>query len=156
MKRMAGAIGCRRRRARRKRRKGVAVSCRPKKRALPETVVIGIKVAQQRQSRFRETRYAGVAVRNDWERLPAQNTSVQSTYSYAVVNRGDVPAIVQVQISPNAVDYANDIRDEVQPGSTLVIVPTRFLKYTRLCAKTVQPERNTTLDVYFQSQSPAS
>ncbi|GAB1158253.1 hypothetical protein YWY31_42780 [Paenibacillus illinoisensis] len=73
-------------------------------------------------------------------------------YTYGIVNRGKNPALVQIQISPNAVDYAVDSQEVIAGGQTKALVPQRFLRYTRLAIQSVEPDQPTRLDVYFQAQ----
>jgi hypothetical protein len=84
--------------------------------------------------------------------LPAQDTSSLSMYTYGIVNRGEHPALVQIQISPNARDYAVDSQEVIAGGQTKALVPQRFLRYTRLVIQSVEPDQQTRLDVYFQAQ----
>jgi hypothetical protein len=84
--------------------------------------------------------------------LPAQDTSSLSMYTYGIVNRGEHPALVQIQISPNARDYAVDSQEVIAGGQTKALVPLRFLRYTRLVIQSVEPDQPTRLDVYFQAQ----
>ncbi|WP_342553286.1 DUF6385 domain-containing protein [Paenibacillus sp. FSL R7-0652] len=101
---------------------------------------------------FTEHTYSGAETGQGENALPPQDTSSLSMYSYGVVNRGAHPAIVQIQISPNAVDYAVDSQEVIEAGQTKALVPVRFLHYTRLVILPVNPGQSTRLDVYFQAQ----
>ncbi|GGH66357.1 hypothetical protein GCM10008014_46690 [Paenibacillus silvae] len=101
---------------------------------------------------FTEHTYPGADTARGEVALPPQDTSTLSMYSYGVVNRGKHPALVQIQISPNAVDYAVDSQEVVEGGQTKALVPLRFLHYTRLVILPVKPGEPTRLDVYFQAQ----
>ncbi|KAA8757004.1 MULTISPECIES: DUF6385 domain-containing protein [Paenibacillus] len=101
---------------------------------------------------FTEHTYIGAETSSSMDSLPAQDTSSLSMYTYGVVNRGKHPALVQIQISPNAVDYAVDSQEVVAGGQTKALVPLRFLHYTRLAIRSVEPDQPTRLDVYFQAQ----
>nr|WP_154960517.1 DUF6385 domain-containing protein [Paenibacillus xylanexedens] len=101
---------------------------------------------------FTEHTYTGAETGQGEHALPPQDTSSLSMYSYGVVNRGKHPAIVQVQVSPNAVDYAVDSQEVIEGGQTKALVPLRFLHYTRLVLLPVDPAQPTRLDVYFQAQ----
>jgi hypothetical protein len=102
---------------------------------------------------FHEEKFLNVTTHDDWIVIKPQNTATQVTYSYAIVNKGNYPAIVRVEVSPNSIDFAIDREDDVNPHTTLVMVPTRFLRYTRVSVRSKQPVNQTTLDIYFQSQS---
>nr|WP_275446157.1 DUF6385 domain-containing protein [Paenibacillus sp. ACRSA] len=101
---------------------------------------------------FTEHTYVGAVTQNTTQPLPAQDTSSLSMYTYGIVNRGEHPALVQIQVSPNAVDYAVDSQEVIAGGQTKALVPQRFLHYTRLVIQSVQPDQPTRLDVYFQAQ----
>ncbi|WP_121443720.1 DUF6385 domain-containing protein [Brockia lithotrophica] len=90
-----------------------------------------------------------------YERLEllAQRTALDTMYSYAVVNRGEAPVVAQVEISPDGVHYAPDESISVQPHTTGVLVPKRYLRYTRLVLRTLQPAQMSLVDVYFQAQT---
>ncbi|PZD92985.1 hypothetical protein DNH61_25645 [Paenibacillus sambharensis] len=83
--------------------------------------------------------------------LPALDSADLSTISYAVINRGSVPVSILLEISPNNQDYMVDTRSAVEPGSMNVIVPSRYLRWTRLTLSTAN-ETSTELDVYCQTQ----
>ena len=104
---------------------------------------------------FHEETYSGISAQSDWHPLPPQETAVQSTYSYAVINRGSNAAAVRVEISPDGVHYAVDREETVQPGETKALVPTRFLKYTRLSVRSLAPDGTVVVDVFYQAQSIA-
>lgn len=101
---------------------------------------------------FTEHTYVGAETSNSIHSLPAQDTSSLSMYTYGIVNRGKHPALVQIQISPNAVDYAVDSQEVIAGGQTKALIPLRFLHYTRLAIRSVEPDQPTRLDVYFQAQ----
>ncbi|GAX91614.1 hypothetical protein EFBL_3304 [Effusibacillus lacus] len=103
--------------------------------------------------KFHEKKFLGIFTQDDWILLKPQNTSRQVTYSYAIVNRGHNPVIVKVEVSPNSLDFAIDREEEVISDETVVIVPTRFLRYTRISLRSKEPGKPTLVDVYFQSQS---
>jgi hypothetical protein len=70
------------------------------------------------------------------------------------VNRGKEPILARVEIGPNKNDFALDREAAVPPGQTVVIVPTRFLKYTRVALQTVQDAAlEAECDVFFQAQT---
>ncbi|WP_053782664.1 DUF6385 domain-containing protein [Paenibacillus xylanivorans] len=101
---------------------------------------------------FTEHTYVGAETNGSMNPLPAQDTSSLSMYTYGIVNRGEHPALVQVQISPNARDYAVDSQEVIAGGQTKALVPLRFLHYTRLVIQSVEPDQPTRIDVYFQAQ----
>lgn len=103
---------------------------------------------------FHQETFLNIQTNDKWMALPEQDTSRLITYSYAVVNKGDYPARVQVQLSPNSQDFtADDYEQSVAAHSTLVIVPKRFLRFTRLIFTSLDFGKATQLDIYFQAQS---
>ncbi|OAB34969.1 DUF6385 domain-containing protein [Paenibacillus glacialis] len=105
---------------------------------------------------FKETQFLNVNVSHTTTSLPPQDSSIQSMMSYAVVNRGEEPVIVRVEISPNAIDYAKDIQETIPPQTMRVFVPNRFLKWTRVSLATETSKSLTIIDCYCQSQSAGS
>jgi hypothetical protein len=104
--------------------------------------------------RYIGKRICGIAISDTLCKLPPQNTSKLNVYSYAVVNRGKETIRARVEVSPNRDDFAFDREATVQSGQTVVIVPTRFLKYTRITLQTVDGAASEAeCDVYFQAQT---
>jgi hypothetical protein len=85
--------------------------------------------------------------------LPALNTSRQSVYSFGIVNRGVQSIVAKIEISPNRKHYAEDAEQIVAGGQTIALVPIRFLRYTRISLRALEPEEQSIVDVYFQAQS---
>lgn len=82
-----------------------------------------------------------------------QNTSVYSLYTFFVQNRGQYPACIRVQISPDKAAAFDEAAEYlVNPGNVQAIVPQRFGFYTRLACKASLYNRNTKLKVWFQAQ----
>lgn len=102
---------------------------------------------------FIEETFLNIEVTDQFTTLPEQDTSTKTMTSYAVVNRGENPAIIRLEISPNSVDYVTDLEHLVPPNSMRVFVPNRFLKWTRLLISTERTGMSTLTDVYFQSQT---
>ncbi|RAV22804.1 DUF6385 domain-containing protein [Paenibacillus contaminans] len=102
--------------------------------------------------RFVEQIFPSVIADGNWHCLPMQNTSNMSVYTYAVINKSGAPVEAKVEVSPNAVDFAKDVQDVVAGGGKNVIVPLRFLKYTRLCVKAKNPSDTAKVQVYYQGQ----
>ncbi|WP_337033423.1 DUF6385 domain-containing protein [Paenibacillus illinoisensis] len=97
-------------------------SCRAKLLKPPCSRITRPRVKQGRPSRtilpgathcFTEHTYVGAETSSSTSALPAQDTSSLSMYTYGIVNRGKNPALVQIQISPNAVDYAVDSQEVI-------------------------------------------
>jgi hypothetical protein len=83
------------------------------------------------------------------------NSSLLKTYTYSVVNRGEHPSEVKVEISPNGTDFMQDSQMVVAAAATQAIVPMRYLKYTRFSVKSRHADQPTSLDIYFQAQTEA-
>ncbi|PTQ51382.1 MAG: hypothetical protein BLITH_1459 [Brockia lithotrophica] len=102
---------------------------------------------------FHEELFPNVTVTYERQELLAQRTALDTMYSYAVVNRGEAPVLAQVEISPDGVHYAPDESMSIQPHATGVLVPKRYLRYTRLVLRTPQAAQVSLVDVYFQAQT---
>ncbi|OBZ10053.1 MULTISPECIES: DUF6385 domain-containing protein [Bacillales] len=96
--------------------------------------------------------YKDVRTTDHFKPLPMQDTSNKMMYSYAVVNHGEHPAELRLEVGPNGSDYAIDIEGVVGKGMTEVIVPSKFMRYSRLKMKSEQQGQPTVLQVYFQAQ----
>jgi len=79
-----------------------------------------------------------------------RDVSELSVYSYAVHNSGIEGAIVQLQISPDGVIWAEDnVECEIVSGALAVFTPNRFLRYVRLIYRSEFPNP---LKIWFQAQ----
>ena len=79
-----------------------------------------------------------------------QDVSQLSVYSYAVHNSGVERAIVQLQISPDAVNWtADDLECEILSGALAIFTANRFLRYVRLIHRS---EASNPLRIWFQAQ----
>ncbi|UHA75032.1 DUF6385 domain-containing protein [Paenibacillus sp. 481] len=85
--------------------------------------------------------------------LPYQDTSVTSTLSYAIINRGSSPLVIQLEISPNAQDFVVDSSESIPSGAMRVITPNRFLRFTRLTLAPIEEGDAGYADVYYQKQT---
>lgn len=114
-----------------------------------------VVVSPTNNTLFIEESFLNLKVTNHLLALPVQNTSTITMNSYAVINRGEIPAIVCAEISPNSVDFIKDCEDIVPPKSMKVLVLNRFLKWTRLilATDTTCGQDPTEVDVYFQAQT---
>ncbi|WP_191204950.1 DUF6385 domain-containing protein [Paenibacillus terricola] len=111
------------------------------------------KSKRVRRCLFVEQVYPNVRTTNELMPLPAQATTHMTVYSYAVINEGDAPAVVQVQVGPDGLNYAADVEETIPAGRTGVIAVSRFLRFTRLAVRSLHEEQPTSLKVYFQAQT---
>lgn len=103
-------------------------------------------------SSFCETVYKDLQTSDQFKPLPMQDTSNKTMYSYAIVNRGENPAVLRLEVGPNGSDYAIDMEGVVEKGVTEIVVPSKFMRYSRLTLKSKQKGQPTKLQVYFQAQ----
>ena len=106
------------------------------------------------QRSFIELPTTAIATSDTYTPLPANNTSVLGTYSYFIVNTGANPVNTRVEISADGTNYFVDTTGDnpLAAGSVDVIVPARFLKYTRLSYQSATPGAASTLNVIFDAQ----
>ncbi|MDF2720564.1 MAG: hypothetical protein K0Q59_239, partial [Paenibacillus sp.] len=107
------------------------------------------------QKSFQEIADTDVVTGNTYSALPAVTTSVLGVYSYFVYNQGPggrIDAIVE--ISANGTNWYTDVSTVtgIAVGSVDVLVPHRFLKYTRLSYRSSATDTPSTIDVIFNSQ----
>ncbi|TGE34902.1 hypothetical protein E4K67_28265 [Desulfosporosinus fructosivorans] len=80
-----------------------------------------------------------------------RDVSALSRFSFAVYNFGTESAHVQAELSPDGVHWAGEGNQlEVSPGKLVIIIPEKFLRYTRLSYKA---EGLTTLRIWVQAQN---
>ncbi|AZN38664.1 DUF6385 domain-containing protein [Paenibacillus albus] len=102
---------------------------------------------------FSERKFLNIVTTDEFIALPSQDASTKSVYSYAIVNDGEEPAVVKLEIGPNGIDYATDMEGVVENESMGIVVPSRFLRYTRVAVKSGRPGKPTVLCIYFQAQN---
>lgn len=75
-----------------------------------------------------------------------------ATYSFCVINEGVTQAVVQMQLSPNGINWAEDpiADDHIDAGQIRILVYNRFARYVRL--KYWTESGTTNLRIYFQGQ----
>ncbi|RUS49102.1 DUF6385 domain-containing protein [Cohnella sp. AR92] len=124
---------------------GCSVRCRRRRRSFE----------RRRRSNvvYTQCKTLGRATSDDFAYLAPIDTSRQTQYSFGIVNKGDNPIVVRLEISPNAVDYALDTEELVGGGRTAAIVPIRYLRFTRLGIRSQAPGRDSVVDIYYQAQS---
>ncbi|MCR8845124.1 DUF6385 domain-containing protein [Paenibacillus sp. SC116] len=85
--------------------------------------------------------------------LPAVTTSVLGVYSYFVYNRQGGSIVTRVEISADGTNYFVDTNGAtIAAGAADVVVPARFLKYTRLSYRLALLAAPATIDVFFNGQ----
>nr|WP_254773052.1 DUF6385 domain-containing protein [Paenibacillus sp. NFR01] len=106
------------------------------------------------QRNFIELATTGITTADAYTPLPANTTSVLGTYSYFIVNTGANPVNTRVEVSADGANYFIDTTGDnpLPAGSVDVIVPARFLKYTRLSYQSATPGAASSIDVYFDAQ----
>ncbi|WP_415839991.1 DUF6385 domain-containing protein, partial [Paenibacillus endophyticus] len=108
------------------------------------------------QKSFQETSSLNIVTADAFTALPTVTTSVFGTYSFFVYNRGPGAntADARVEISANGTNWYADVDTVtgVAVGSVDVLVPQRFLKYTRLAYRSSATGLPTTIDAYFNGQ----
>ncbi|WP_053373706.1 DUF6385 domain-containing protein [Paenibacillus sp. FJAT-27812] len=108
------------------------------------------------QKSFQESSSLNLPTVDAFTPLPAVTTSVFGTYSFFVYNRGPGTNAVdaRVEISANGTNWYDDVDTVtgVAVGSVDVLVPQRFLKYTRLSYRSSAAGLPTTIDAYFNGQ----
>ncbi|MNO75547.1 hypothetical protein D3C76_665990 [compost metagenome] len=104
---------------------------------------------------FSEQQFIGIPVSGSSTRtlLPWQKSGTKTMISYAVKNQGDHPVSVRLEISPNSLDSFIDSEEIVASKEMRVLVPNRFLKWTRISASTLHSTGLGKIDVYVQAQS---
>jgi hypothetical protein len=106
------------------------------------------------QKSFVEIADLAVATGDTFTPLSAVTTAVLGTYSYFIYNSGVNEADAQIEISADGTNWFVDVStaSPISAGSVDVLVPKRFLKYTRLSYRSTNPGQPTTLDIYFNAQ----
>ncbi len=78
-------------------------------------------------------------------------------YSCLVINEGDQPAQVYLQVSPDGKRWMTESTiSAIQPKQTLFFIPDTLSKYVRLCYQSTTPGKCTTLTIYVQGDKVKS
>ncbi|WP_244533506.1 DUF6385 domain-containing protein, partial [Paenibacillus sp. 453mf] len=107
------------------------------------------------QKSFTETQVLSIPTADAFTPLGPVSTSVFGTYSFFVYNAGPANSVdARVEISANGTNWFADVDTVtgIAAGSVDVLVPQRFLKYTRLAYRSSTPGAATTIDVFFNGQ----
>lgn len=108
------------------------------------------------QKSFQEATSLDVATTDAYAPVMSVTTSIYGTYSFFVYNSGPGvnAADAIVEISANGTNWYTDVSTDsgIAVGSVEVLVPQRFLKYTRLSSRSTSAGNATTVDVYFNGQ----
>ncbi|MBX6394739.1 MAG: hypothetical protein IRY98_03290 [Alicyclobacillaceae bacterium] len=105
------------------------------------------------QKSFLEISNPGVQTADTLTPLSQVTTANLGTYSFFVYNAGPNAANLQVEISADGAHwYVDRVSSGLAAGSVDVLVPSRFLKYTRLSYASAAAGSPTTIDVFFNAQ----
>ncbi|EIJ78035.1 hypothetical protein PB1_10734 [Bacillus methanolicus PB1] len=106
------------------------------------------------QKSFFEQETLGITTADAFTPLSPVTTSVLGTYSFFVYNSGTNPVNTRVEVSADGTHYFVDTVsiDPLAAGSVDVLVPARFLKYTRLSYSSATPGSPSTIDVIVNAQ----
>ncbi|WP_181362928.1 DUF6385 domain-containing protein [Sulfoacidibacillus thermotolerans] len=102
---------------------------------------------------YTEKTFIGLYSQNQIQSLPAQDISVQTNLSYAIVNRSENPVTIFLEISPNDKDYAPDSEVTVSGFTTQALTPMRFLRYAKISFQSAKTDQSAIFDIYYQAQS---
>lgn len=103
--------------------------------------------------RFTEAVFPGVVSADAWRHLPSQEVSLQTTLSYAIINRSGCGVDIHLEISPNDRQYTVDTRVKLDANAMEVVTPLRFLKFCRISYRSQIVGESALFDVYYQAQS---
>lgn len=103
--------------------------------------------------RYTEAVYLQQPCTDVWSYTPIQNVSVETTWSFAIINPSTHHVIAQLQISPNKTTFATDAETSVEPGGMNLLTPLHFLKYARIRYRLAEPGNPINIDLYYQAQS---
>lgn len=107
------------------------------------------------QKSFQEIQTLTITTADAFTALPTVTTSVFGTYSFFVYNRGPGGKIdARVEISADGSNWLDNVDTVtgVAVGSVDVLVPSKFLKYTRLAYRSSTAGTPTTINVFFNGQ----
>lgn len=99
---------------------------------------------------FESHKKEDLSVGNIAEFTQAFNIAQKELITFFVKNKGDSLVYVQLEISPNGVDWIADAYEvEIPPGQGEALVLATFLKYTRLKYYSLN---SSLIDIYLQTQ----
>jgi len=106
------------------------------------------------QKSFIEQETLGITTADALTPLSAVTTSVLGLYSFFVYNSGTNPVNTQVEVSADGTHYFVDTAglNPLASGSVDVLIPARFLKYTRLSYQSATPGSPSSINVIINAQ----
>ena len=107
------------------------------------------------QKSFVEEATTTITTADAFTALPAVTTSVFGTYSFFIYNRGPGGnADARVEISADGSNWYDNVDTVtgIAVGSVDVLVPSKFLKYSRLAYRSSAAGTPTTINVFFNGQ----
>ncbi|WP_281944336.1 DUF6385 domain-containing protein, partial [Paenibacillus tyrfis] len=120
------------------------------------TAILGGTLTAISQNSFVEQSFLAVpaGTATTFAPLAAITTAVLETYSFFVYNSSPVGTVDTIlEISANGTNWFTDVSSfNLSPGSVDVLVPQRFLKYTRLSYRASTTLVTGTIDVIFNAQ----
>ncbi|WP_144029059.1 DUF6385 domain-containing protein, partial [Paenibacillus rigui] len=106
------------------------------------------------QKSFVEQPTLGIATSDVLTALPPVTTSVLGPLSFFVFNTGANQVSTQIEISADGTNYYVDTagNNPISAGSIDVLVPARFLKYTRLAYRSTNAGQTSSINVIMNAQ----
>lgn len=102
---------------------------------------------------YTENTFTDLESQDQIQSLPAQDVSIQTNLSYAIVNKSQNQVVISLEISPNNEDYTLDTQITVPEFSTHAITPLRFLRYMKISYQSAVSGEPALFDIYYQAQS---
>lgn len=103
---------------------------------------------------FIENEYLNLHTSDDYLAISAINIAEQTDYSFFIVNRGENPVQLLLEISPDNKIFHPDLEAFIlEPAASTVVSALHFLKYTRISYRSLESDFPTIIDIFFQAQT---
>ncbi|MBM7854287.1 hypothetical protein JOC37_000660 [Desulfohalotomaculum tongense] len=103
---------------------------------------------------FSEANFTNVQTGDSFTPLSYVDTATQQVYTFFVYNKGTNSADVRLDVSADQNTFFTDVTARtISAGATDTFVAKTFMRYTRLAYKATTAGQQTTLDIFFQTQT---
>lgn len=102
---------------------------------------------------YKQIELKNIVTANPYKFTQAFDVSRLTRTSFIVMNQDSNSATVQLQDSPDGMNYQIDVPErEIEPNTFVVFTPTRFVRFQRLAYRSTISNEATKLDIFFQAQ----
>lgn len=102
---------------------------------------------------FYDQPFAGIVTTDNFNPVATWDVSIYSSVTYFILNQGNKPAEVFLEVSPNSINWVADSSIyTVAPQQLIALTPKNMARWGRIKQKSKLSGKSTTLDIWVQSQ----